>query len=683
MKVRRKGDIVVHLDPEDIFTRIFMSTTDAEEFGLSSILQDGYTLASLDSRKYTPAVESPLDRRANVQNVCQTFGVSKQVTQNLRNVGFQSTALLALINETHQHELLSVMFGHALEARDAEKHRLARCVRAIDKYPTEPIHSFLRIAEFRQAEKMQDGTRISGARSPVETLNLEARMDRGRTATGYELYMQAAAEPNCRRTLTCRSTFFVDSSPFKPVVVSTIQDITSADGPRGKLTANVPMTFVPMMSQQAPPTPTPTPSPPPPPPPPQLTLTIPQQDGQQVANNHLVQQPLNVLFVPIPMESPQSILPQPFVISSATPPTKTEIDFVDTRSPPPALPHSMPLSMEKGGCMKGYLGVDAAKGYLEVDSASCRSGSSSSVNSLKSAFDPHAFDKAPPGGRPYHSSPRSSKKGYHHQERTYQDRTYQERTYQGPSDQRTFSTYNFCPFMDCKHYNVALQAEDKEKGRVVRGPSFHEHLKVAHGGFDTGAKAQKFIFNSSGHQDEKYKAYMAKRRYIRGYDRSEWMEQHNRLGQVEEAVDYRLFSPDYFWWGPKVFIRDGIEFFVSVFRLEDKETDPNQNQNQIYKVGPRMVFILHANTSERMADKYSFNVELPDLPNTTWRPSFYRGRVLPLCMELKTGYRSRPDLNQGHCMKSMVWFYKQDLAKYVSPTTGKIHFTLGLYKLNN
>ena len=90
-----------------------------------------------------------------------------------------------------------------------------------------------------------------------------------------------------------------------------------------------------------------------------------------------------------------------------------------------------------------------------------------------------------------------------------------------------------------------------------------------------------------------------------------------------------------------------------------------------------MVFILHANTSERMADKYSFNVELPDLPNTTWRPSFYRGRVLPLCMELKTGYRSRPDLHQGQAMKSMVWFYKQDLAKYVSPTTGKIHFTLG------
>ena len=130
---------------------------------------------------------------------------------------------------------------------------------------------------------------------------------------------------------------------------------------------------------------------------------------------------------------------------------------------------NLPLfSQEKGGCMKGYLGVDAAKGYLEVDSASCRSGSSSSVNSLKSAFDPHAFDKAPPGGRPYHSSPRSSKKGYHHQERTYQDRTYQERTYQGPSDQRTFSTYNFCPFMDCKHYNVALQAEGtSQKSRSI------------------------------------------------------------------------------------------------------------------------------------------------------------------------------------------------------------------------
>ena len=41
---------------------------------------------------------------------------------------------------------------------------------------------------------MQDGTRISGARSPVETLNLEARMDRGRTATGYELYMQAGEQ---------------------------------------------------------------------------------------------------------------------------------------------------------------------------------------------------------------------------------------------------------------------------------------------------------------------------------------------------------------------------------------------------------------------------------------------------------------------------------------------------------
>merc|ERR1712111_160753 len=170
MGMRRNDKIVeVALDPDDILTRIFMSTTDSEDFGLSAILQDGYTLASLDSRKYTPAVESPRDRRANVKSVCETFGVSYPVTNHLCNIGFQSTALMALSN-LMEDDVWQALMGQ-IGATELDEQRLARLARSIDQYPTEPVHSFLRIAQFRHDEKKAEKGRSMSVRIGQEQNN--------------------------------------------------------------------------------------------------------------------------------------------------------------------------------------------------------------------------------------------------------------------------------------------------------------------------------------------------------------------------------------------------------------------------------------------------------------------------------------------------------------------------------
>ena len=72
---------------------------------------------------------------------------------------------------------------------------------------------------------------------------------------------------------------------------------------------------------------------------------------------------------------------------------------------------------------------------------------------------------------------------------------------------------------------------------------------------------QKFEVNEHRAQEKRIEDYWTKPPQYQGASRGNpayspnYWQRYNRLGQVEEAVEFRFFNPEYFWWGPKVIDR--------------------------------------------------------------------------------------------------------------------------------
>ena len=97
----------------------------------------------------------------------------------------------------------------------------------------------------------------------------------------------------------------------------------------------------------------------------------------------------------------------------------------------------------------------------------------------------------------------------------------------------------FCPYLDCSRCMIQL---DKP---------LRAHLREDHNGYDVEQKARPF--------------YPCLEQPPQSHFFANWQ----RLGHMSCQVEYQLFSPDYFWWGPKVFIHDDIAFFLVIFKLQE------------------------------------------------------------------------------------------------------------------
>ena len=89
--------------------------------------------------------------------------------------------------------------------------------------------------------------------------------------------------------------------------------------------------------------------------------------------------------------------------------------------------------------------------------------------------------------------------------------------------------------------------------------SLTDHLRDSHNNFTVVRKAQKFEVNEHRVQEKRIEDYWTKQGLYHGAIRAnnpayspDFWQRYNRLGQVEEAVEFRFFNPEYFWWGPKV-----------------------------------------------------------------------------------------------------------------------------------
>ena len=105
--------------------------------------------------------------------------------------------------------------------------------------------------------------------------------------------------------------------------------------------------------------------------------------------------------------------------------------------------------------------------------------------------------------------------------------------------------------------------------------SLADHLRDGHSNFTVARKAQRFVRNCGGDQEKRIEKYWrdqerwAHLHYKR--DNPAWQpdywKTYDRLGQVEEAVEFRFFNPEYFWWGPKVSLFSSIHSNTTVGNL--------------------------------------------------------------------------------------------------------------------
>ena len=90
---------------------------------------------------------------------------------------------------------------------------------------------------------------------------------------------------------------------------------------------------------------------------------------------------------------------------------------------------------------------------------------------------------------------------------------------------------------------------------IAINTSFSAHLIEAHRGYEVTRKALE-VEPQIGldKRMEEYAAYKGRHspKYHFSHGVHSFYENHKRLGQVRLRVEYRIFSPDFFWWGPKV-----------------------------------------------------------------------------------------------------------------------------------
>ena len=88
--------------------------------------------------------------------------------------------------------------------------------------------------------------------------------------------------------------------------------------------------------------------------------------------------------------------------------------------------------------------------------------------------------------------------------------------------------------------------------------TFSAHLVEAHRGYEVRRKALEVELHTGlDKRMEGLKDHVAHKarhspKFNNFYSVWSFYENHKRLGQVSLSVEYRLFSPDFFWWGPKV-----------------------------------------------------------------------------------------------------------------------------------
>jgi len=682
----------ISLDPDEIFTRVCLE----DKSGLDEILQDGFTLSCLDYRKYTPALESPQDRRQNVFNVCETFGVSIQTSHHLLRHGFQSTALVALVDEKGWANFCSLV----TDSSDDDIERLTNCSWTLQQYPLEPIHSLLRIVRFREYEACENGHALirplelnapdgmmkylelpskAKARHLVKSYNLEGSMkslEPPAIAKGRDLYN--CSEVNSRHHLVGVCTFNAKSY-FPPIKVSNLEDITGPDiitippeVPTGRDPEQPQTNLLPLMI--------PPPSHPVPPPPPIFWAPTPTPPPMWTPSQwpSLVEQPPNfsspppptlpTVIVPVAHNAPfRPYIYSPQVSQPATPSLENQMKYPPPQSKTP---------------LESFLDPN-------VDQIRYRSGSgsSNSSNSLKEEFD-HEKQTGPTNkndrrntpviyNHSSHNSTPTTSKGGKGSKNNRRESWGSKNNLSFNSNSGGASRNFFCPFIDCKNY----------RNPIAINTSFSAHLIEAHRGYEVSRKAlevePQIGLDKRMECLEDYAAYKGrhspKYHFLHGIH--SFYENHKRLGQVRLRVEYRIFSPDFFWWGPKAFVIDGLEFFASAFKLKDEYPElqhqhtPKQCQGEL-----RIVFYVQVNAPESVAERYKYNVELP-LANEGQRKTIqFHGNVF----SLSPSQTSRVDATASpQLIRKMVWFYRPDVAKHVDSLTGKIPFTLGLYKKNS
>jgi len=568
LQVRKAAAVVTELELDDLLDRLFIPRPLERSLnGLSSVLQDGFTLTALDKRRYAPAIESALDREENADGVCETFGISQLTAHRLKALGFKSTALMALLLDVSDQDnvLLPLPKVQRLsKAQPQDLKALRRCVKELNKNPQEPLYSVKRLVHFRRQMELGRG---GGLEESLEYLDIG--LPDKKSPRGRDLFQYAVL--NDSHDILCRATFKVKKGRLPRHLGSTgfedhVSPLQQVDCPTyGSLPGSY---YPPAPANSA-------------------------ADGSQAPQ---------VVFVPYVEQNPPF---QPFILS-------------------PTLP-------------------SFTNPYSSFFSDHLLTPSSSSSNSLNEDYERFHDDL---------------------------DEYFNENDNRGVMRSSPVPPFEdqgtFCPFLDCSRSMKQFYEP------------FEEHLRVAHNGYNVITKARPFLSAPPPSEQQN-------QRLNNSFNpTTDWyFSQFDHLGHIEVSVDVAVLSPDYFWWGPKVFLQNGIQFFVVVFKLRDNEgpppIPPNKTGSRASRsFGPRMVFYVQANTDEETADKYAYDVEF--VPGINKQ---FRGKVFPLVAP-RTIPSRKDATNDNLLIQRMVYYFRSDLARYRHSNTKiapkKIDFKLGLYK---
>merc|ERR1719376_1795877 len=273
---------------------------------------------------------------------------------------------------------------------------------------------------------------------------------------------------------------------------------------------------------------------------------------------------------------------------------------------------------------------------------------------------------------------------------------------------------SFCPFLGCSG-SLRLFADPLEV-----------HLKAMHNGYRAKTKARPFTTEQQAAKPAAgtkngLLSKAAKDNAVAGAGGADYnyFADWNRLGHVALMVDIAVLTPDYFWWGPKVFVHDNLQFYVVVFKLNDGELTPQQFRPQ----EPRMVFYVQVHGDSETADQYAYDVEMPKNPycQSACCTRKFRGKIFPLVSQSSSSpssaslasssssSKSRPAVGDSSglmwlrpdattdpkLIQKMVYFFRSDIERHSDVTNNmlrhhnnnnnnsarkQIKFKLGLYK---